>query len=92
MPTFRYTAINKPSIDLATVSADVERRPLIGRNFLVPEWGHPHHMKTGHSGPNGRIEGLSLTDEPVSHQERDDRLAIHYFAPIDHTQCVLRGM
>jgi len=37
-------------------------------------------------------ECLSLTDESVSHEERDDRLAIHYFAPIDHTQCVLRGM
>lgn len=38
------------------------------------------------------LSALAPTDETVSHEQCDDRLGIHYFSAIDHTQSALEGM
>ena len=86
MPTHRYAAINISNVDVTTTSTTLSVQGQFWRNNLVPEMGHLIHPKTGQNIPFWLAVSPLPAVETISHEKRDDRLPVHNFSAIDHTQ------
>ncbi len=92
MPTDRYATINETTRENTTCCGSIESDSPFVRDFLVPDWGHLRLTRNWTLGPQSQTGALPLTDQSLSHEQRNDRLPVHYFAAIDHTQYLLEGM